>query len=193
MKIQVSGKGIHRREIVGIDKLRALPADWYCFTNLELVDSGSMPRQIDVILVLDDRILLVDLKDWNGKITSDSDRWFLNGKSVDTSPVKKILENTRIIAGLVQRYLRKDPGTRTAPLPLIEGCVVTTGRCDLTGIGSMEKPRVFQIEEFCRMVQDPRLRCRRLAAPNWIDRANPLTGQGEHVPPPVESGQRRLG
>ena len=178
MKIQVSGKGIHRREVVGIDKLRALPADWYCFTNLELVDSGAMPRQIDVIIVLDDRILIVDLKDWNGKIASDSDRWFLNGRSVDTSPVKKILENVRIIAGLLQRYLKKDPQTRTTPLPLIEGCVVTTGRCDLTGLAPMEKPRVFQVDEFCKIVQDPRTRSSRLAAPNWIDKANPLTGHG---------------
>lgn len=178
MKIQVSGKGIHRREVVGIDKLRALPAEWYCFTNLELVDSGAMPRQIDVIIVLDDRILIVDLKDWNGRIASDSDRWFLNGKSVDTSPVKKILENVRIIAGLLQRYLKKDPQTRTTPLPLIEGCVVTTGRCDLTGLAPMEKPRVFQIDEFCKIVQDQRTRSSRLATPNWIDKTNPLTGQG---------------
>ena len=108
MKIQVSGKGIHRREVPGIESLRALPADWYCFTNLELVDSGSMPRQIDVVIVLDDRILIADLKDWNGRITSDADRWFLNGKSIDTSPVKKILENARIIKGLLQRYLKKE-------------------------------------------------------------------------------------
>lgn len=42
----------------------------------------------------------------------------------------------------------------------------------------MEKPRVFQIDEFCRVIQDSRLRCVRLASPPWIDKANPLTGQG---------------
>jgi len=178
MKIQISGKGIHRREVPGIDKLRALPADWYSFTNLELVDSGSMPRQIDVVIVLDDRILIADLKDWNGSIASDTDRWFLNGKHIDTSPVKKILENVRIINGLLQRFLKKQTGFRATGNPLIEGCVITTGRCDITGLAPLEKPRVFQIDEFCSMIQDPRLRNARLAIPPWIDKTNPLTGQG---------------
>jgi hypothetical protein len=45
IKITISGKGIHRREISGIGKLRELPGYWYCFTNLELIEPGSMPRQ----------------------------------------------------------------------------------------------------------------------------------------------------
>ena len=56
MRINISGKGIHRREITGIEKLRELPSEWYCFTNLELIEPGSMPRQIDVVIVLEDRI-----------------------------------------------------------------------------------------------------------------------------------------
>jgi hypothetical protein len=98
MKINISGKGIYRREVPGIEKLRALPAHWYAFTNLELVDAGSIPKQIDVILVFEDRILIVDLKDWAGKITSDGDRWFQNDRAVDTSPVKKILVEGRSVS-----------------------------------------------------------------------------------------------
>ena len=53
MKIGISGKGIHRREIAGIEKLRGLPSHWYAFTNLELIQAGAMPRQIDVVIVVD--------------------------------------------------------------------------------------------------------------------------------------------
>ena len=127
MKIHKSGKGIHRREVPGIEKLRDLPPQWYAFTNLELVDARSMPRQIDVIIVCEDRIIIADLKDWGGKITSDGDRWFQNDRNVDTSPVKKILENTRIMAGLLGRFLAKTVATRGGKfnrweVPLIEGC-----------------------------------------------------------------------
>ena len=75
MKINITGQGVHRREITGVEKLRDLPTEWYAFPNLEIIRSGAMPRQIDIVIVLDDRILLVDLKDWHGKIGSDSERF----------------------------------------------------------------------------------------------------------------------
>ncbi len=180
MKISISGSGIHRREVPGIEKLRNLPPNWYAFTNLELVDAGKMPRQIDVVLVLDDRMLIVDLKDWSGRITSDGDRWFQNDRAVDTSPVKKILENARIMAGLLGRFLTKASTGRGRKfnrweLPLIEGCVVVTGRCDIRGLPDMEKVRVFQIDDFCKFLQDPRERSQRLATPPWIDKVEPYT------------------
>jgi serine/threonine protein kinase len=180
MRIAISGKGIHRREVPGVEKLRTLPAEWYAFTNLELIQPGEMPRQLDVIIVLDDRILIADLKDWRGKITSDGDRWFQNDRYVDTSPVKKILENARMLATLLSGFLRKNSGRagntfNRWELPLIEGCVILTNRCDISGVTDLEKPRVFMIDEFCRFIQKPRERASKLATPKWIDKANPLT------------------
>jgi len=180
MRINISGKGIHRREVSGIEKLRVLPASWYAFTNLELIQPGSMPRQIDIVIVLDDRILIVDLKDWHGRITSDGDHWLQNDRVVDTSPVNKILENARIMAGLLAGYLSKEAARNNIrfnrwELPLIEGCVVLTGRCDISKLPDLEKHRVFLIDEFCRFIQDSGERHRRLAKPNWIDKAEPLT------------------
>ncbi len=66
MKITNCGSGIHRREVVGVDRLKALPANWYAFTNLDLAMSPGKSREIDVIIIADDRIFLVDLKDWGG-------------------------------------------------------------------------------------------------------------------------------
>jgi serine/threonine protein kinase len=160
--------------------LRELPAEWYAFTNLELIQTGSMPRQIDVVLVLDDRIIIADLKDWGGRITSDGDRWFQNDRSVDTSPVKKILENARIMASLLSSFLAKKAASKGVKfdrreIPLIEGCVILTGRCDIRGLPDIEKPRVLPIDEFCRTVQDRRLRNSRFAQPHWIDKTNHYT------------------
>lgn len=180
MHINISGKGVHRREIPGVDKLRSLPSQWYAFTNLELIQTGAMPRQIDLVIVVDDRLIIADLKDWSGKITSDGDRWFQNGRSVDTSPVKKILENARIMATLLSGYLAKSAAAQGVKfnrweVPLVEGCVILTGRCDISQLPDLEKPRVFPIDEFCRIVQDQRKRNHQFAQPKWIDKGDPYT------------------
>ena len=56
MKITNSGRGVHKREIVGIEKLKPLPSNWYAYTNLDLALSPGKSREIDVIMVVDDRI-----------------------------------------------------------------------------------------------------------------------------------------
>ena len=179
MNINIAGRGVHRREITGVEKLRGLPPDWYAFPNLEIIRAGAMPRQIDIVIVLDDRILLVDLKDWRGKISSDSERWFQNDRVVDTSPVKKILENARILKGELENYLAKKngPAFNRREVPLVEGCVVLTNKCDTRDIPDFERQRVFYIDDFCRFIKDPGERMRRLAVPPWTDRAHPLTEQ----------------
>src|SRR5579859_186893 len=197
MRISISGKGIHRREVAGVEKLRGLPKSWYAFTNLELIQPGSMPHQIDVVIVLDDRILIVDLKDWHGRITSDGEHWLQNDRVVDTSPVKKILDNARTMAALLSGYLSKEAARNDRrfnrwELPLIEGCVVLTGRCDTSKLPDSEKSRVFPIEEFCRFIQDSGERNRRLAKPNWIDKADPMLWDFSKADPRYASEEARI-
>lgn len=56
MLIRIAGSGIHKREVFGVEKLKALPLDWYGYTNLELIQPGAMPKQVDVVIVLEDRM-----------------------------------------------------------------------------------------------------------------------------------------
>ena len=95
MKIVNNGRGIHVREVPGLHKLKALPGDWHAFTNLDLSLPSKGIREIDVVLVVEDRIILVDLKDWKGPIVSSGGDW-LNGKRNNgRSPVGKIAEIAR--------------------------------------------------------------------------------------------------
>jgi hypothetical protein len=181
MKLRITGKGIHRREIAGIEKLKAsLPSEWYGFTNLELIRPGATPREIDVVIVLDDRILLVDLKDWHGRITSDGSHWSQNDRLVGTSPVKKIWDNARVLAAELRQYVKRTrpPSLNPDAIPLVDSCVVLTGRCDARALPEQERQRVFDIDDFCRMLPDARDRNRRLAEVRWIDRSNPLVPHG---------------
>ena len=45
MQITNCGRGVHKREVRGVDRLRTLPNDWYSFTNLDLATGiGSLAK-----------------------------------------------------------------------------------------------------------------------------------------------------
>ena len=155
MKITNAGRGVHKREIKGIERFRTdLPADWYAFTNLDLVLGVGRAREIDVVIVSDRRIFLIDLKDWYGKISSVDGRWQLNGIDRDPSPVAKIAGITRDILPLLSTEFKKRPDTKDLPLPRIEGLVVLTGKADRTDIAETEKAKVLTADEFLSIVKD---------------------------------------
>jgi hypothetical protein len=133
MDIKNQGRGVHEREIPGLEKLRALlPREWYGFTNLELATGPGQSREIDLVMVIEDRVLLVDLKDWNGRITAEDGRWFHKGRDMGPSPVEKIRGNARKVAEILKAHLRdrakaspRGPGSccdrRTPLTPIPDG------------------------------------------------------------------------
>jgi serine/threonine protein kinase len=164
LKIYNKGRGVHEREIVGIEKLRdELPADWIAFTNLEL----ALPyggREIDVILIIEDRILLVDLKDWKGKVESSGGSWSNGGRLIEgSSPVEKVLSNARELRIQLDRFLKKNRDKfNISDLPKVDGCVVLTATLDRSGITSTEMDRVFSIDLFIKMLKNLRERINQL-------------------------------
>jgi len=152
MQITNCGRGIHKREIVGVDQLRALPNNWYAFTNLDLATGPGRSREIDVIIIADDRIFLVDLKGWNGRIESSGGNWTQNGDNRGPSPVGKIHQNAKDIAYLLSDDIRRRAKNRNAPCPRIIGFVVVTGKADLTGIAPTEVGSVMRINTFLNAV-----------------------------------------
>lgn len=164
MKIINTGRGVHSREIVGIKKLQEeLPHEWLAFTNLELaLPNGG--REIDVILVSEDRVIAIDLKDWHGKIESSGGAWTQNGKIREGgSPVSKILENSRQLWILLDKFLKQQAiKSGASPLsvdvPKVDGCVILTATADRSGIAPTEITKVFSIDHFIKMIKNPRQR-----------------------------------
>jgi hypothetical protein len=50
------------------------------FTNLEVSIGPAKASEIDVVLVGEDRILTIDLKEWNGQIEGNNGRCLRNGR-----------------------------------------------------------------------------------------------------------------
>lgn len=158
MKILNRGRGIHEREVPGIERLQAeLPETWRGYTNLELaIPSGG--REIDLIMVIEDRIVAVDLKDWKGTIESSGGGWRHNGRQVgDTSPVSKILNNARELYVRLSRFVQAEAQRRRLPKmtsPRVQGFVVLTACQDRSGISPTEVDAVFTIDAFIKVLRN---------------------------------------
>ncbi len=205
MKIINCGRGIHRREAPGVDKLAQLPDAWFAFTNLDLALPGKGMREIDVIMVIDDRMILVDLKDWVGPITSQDGNWFNKKKDCGSSPVKKIADNARDLLQLLKRFLveqsQKEPGLmRPLRAPMLCSAVVLTGTSDRSGIALSERDFVFDIDAFMRVLRSPaeRTACLGesfdkhggLATDEWLRRFRRFFNTSDGI---FKAGSRRYG
>lgn len=156
MLVTSCGRGVHQRELKGVDYLsKSLPDSWYGFSNLDLVLDLGRAREIDLIIVADHRIFLVDLKDWHGEIESRDERWFLNGKDMDASPVKKVTGIARDLGPILAHAMRKNPETKSLIVPRIEGLVVLTAGADFQKVADAERAKVLTDRDFVRKVATP--------------------------------------
>jgi serine/threonine protein kinase len=176
MQVTNCGRGIHAREVKGVERLKTLPKDWYAFTNLELATGIGRSRELDVIMVTDHMIFLVDLKDWSGTIQSDSGNWLHNGRDTGPSPVSKIHGNVKDVLRLLTTQLRSRPDSKSSPIPKIVGVVVITGKANLSGIAPTERSSVLEIDDFLKTLGSEK--ARRAAFGNVAPQivADPLTG-----------------
>ncbi|MCQ4161269.1 AAA domain-containing protein [Roseomonas sp. GC11] len=181
----LNSRGIHAREVTGIDSLRTrLPSEWFGFANLEMLQRADRPRQIDVVLVIDDRILIADLKDWRGAIKSDGQTWYQNGRVMEPSPALKIVDNARIMAGELRAFVRASAsrnavaGDQAAVRePFVQGRVILTNKCHIEEMPEEERQYVVTMDDLCRAltVSDKRERYRLLGEPTRLPRPFPLT------------------
>ena len=72
-----SGSSPHAREVAALDELRkGLPSNWFGYANVFVKDPRSdTGYEVDLILISDDRILMIDVKDWVGKISYNRGQW----------------------------------------------------------------------------------------------------------------------
>lgn len=175
MQVTNGGRGVHTREVRGVERFKSLPKDWYAFTNLELATGIGRSRELDVIIVTDHMIFLVDLKDLSGKIESDSGNWLHDGRDIGASPVAKIHSNVKDVLRLLTTHLRSRPESKKSPIPKIVGLVVITGKANLSQIAGTERSSVFEIEDLLKTLgsEKPRRTAFGHAAPQIV--AEPLT------------------
>jgi hypothetical protein len=140
----LNSQGIHPREIAGITKVaERFPPEWLLYASVEQVGGrDSLPVEIDAFLVTHDRVLIVEMKDWNGTLTSSGDRWFLNGEDRDRSPLLSVANKARKVKTLLNNKLPELAD------PFVDSCVVLTGRAGRERLSEAEREKTFTIDEF---------------------------------------------
>jgi len=84
----LNSEGVFKTESKILKQLKTFPAHWRGYASLELIDKNSGNCEIDLVLVTHDRIIIIELKDWNGDLKQSGDRWYVNGNDRGRSPVK---------------------------------------------------------------------------------------------------------
>jgi len=155
----LNSAGIHAREIPGIDALAAaFPSHWLLYASFQCLPKNAMPIEIDAMVVMEDRVLLLEIKDWNGELTANGDQWLVEGRSRGRSAVDSITMKAKKVSTILSQMI---PGWQTKAL--IDSRVVLTGTSTKANLSSAEQPYVLSLSEACSL-SDHKTRTRLLGS-----------------------------
>lgn len=147
MKIVVRGKGLHGSETKAVARMEAeLRNSWHAYASVLICDSqGGM--EFDLILVTHDRIIIVELKNWRGKLTSFDGNWYIDGKYRSKSPYHtKRDQGYRLV-----NILKTEMGHKLGYYPFVEAHVVLCGEATPEHLPVSDKPFVHTLDEFMKI------------------------------------------
>lgn len=154
----LNSAGIHLREIPGIGALsEAYPADWLLYASLQCYQQHDDPFDVDVMVVMDDRVLLLEIKDWKGAIVSRGDRWLVGDRSL-RSPTSVVADKARKLGTFLRGRIGWFRNFR------VDQRVVLTGTATRPDLNPEERRLVWSIEEAVSIGQ-PAGRARLLGLP----------------------------
>lgn len=145
----LNSAGIMPREIKGIEALsKAFPSSWLLYVSLNCFPRNQSPMEIDAVVVMDDLILLLEIKDWNGKLTNKGDRWFVNGASRKRSAAILVDEKAKKLKSVIQGQ------SSLAGAFYVDSRVVFTGTANAENLPPQEQQRCLTLTEACA-IGDP--------------------------------------
>jgi serine/threonine protein kinase len=153
MKIEyLSSDGIQASEKAALERMRQafnaskFSMKWHGYAAFMMIDTRYRDREIDLILLTHDRLLIVELKKWNGRITTAGDHWFLNGSDMGRSAVKVLADKWKILSSKISDRL-KDPARSV----WIDYRVILCGSADASGIPLDERRFVLSLDYFLKL------------------------------------------
>ena len=145
----LNSAGIMPREIKGVDALsKAFPSNWLLYVSLNCFPRNQSPMEIDAVVVMDDLILLLEIKDWNGKLTYKGDRWFVNGASRKRSAAILVDEKAKKLKSVIQGQ------SSLAGAFYVDSRVVFTGTSNAVHLDPQEQRRCLTLTDACA-IGDP--------------------------------------
>jgi hypothetical protein len=123
----------------------SLPAHWKAYCGFELVLPKRETRECDMLIVADDRIIVTEIKEWNGEfITSDGKSWFtVRNNSISDARQHGIIQVTKTWKILTKRIKEKTNGRHL----YIDKIVVQAGTASLERLPREEQDCVLNLED----------------------------------------------
>lgn len=155
MKIDIiSSDGIHASEKEALERMRQafnasdFSQKWHGYAGFMMMDTTYRDREIDLVLLTHDRLLIVELKKWRGKIEPMQDHWLRDGDDMGRSPVKVLADKWKILSSKIQARLQAP-----AKAVYIDYRVVMCGSADFSAIPQDEKSFVLTLDQFLRIAK----------------------------------------
>jgi hypothetical protein len=155
MKIDIiSSDGIHASEKDALERMRqAFNASefsqaWQGYAGFMMMDTTYRDREIDLVLLTHDRLLLIELKKWRGKIEPMQDHWLRDGDDMGRSPVKVLADKWKILSSKIRARL-----SEPARSVYIDYRVVMCGSADFSAISDDERKYVITLEQFLKIAR----------------------------------------
>lgn len=143
----LNSEGVYKSESKILKQISTFPAHWRGYASLELIDKESGNCEIDLVLVTHDRLIVIELKDWNGELRQNGDRWYVNGNDRGRSPVKITKKKALILKSRIEKKLKH----KFKDSIYVDSRVVLTGSSNKNGLDEYEKGYVLQRDEFLKL------------------------------------------
>lgn len=155
MDIVVRGNALKPSETKALDRMQQhLRSSWFGYASVLMADrEGSM--EFDLIMVTHDRVLVVELKAWNGKLENFDGKWRLTfpdgsvdirGKSAYHRKRDQSLRLIEILKAGIEHNL--------GYVPFVETHVVLCGSATPEFLTDTEKLYVHTLDDFLRIKDD---------------------------------------
>jgi len=166
-------QGPQPAEMIGLDEFRrSLPHAWKGFANFVMRQPTrrGQDRELDVVIIAPDRLILVDLKHVRGRIENRGGFWYRDQDDLGSSPAHKIRDNAKILASLIRSEVRQLP-----VVPPVESVVVLTHPlADPSGLDAVERDRTVKLADFVRIANATQFQAL-FTTHSKVDPALPLT------------------
>ncbi len=123
-----------------------LPGSWKGYSSLEMVGRQSREFEADIVLVTHDRLVIVELKNYTGRLFSKNGQWVQEYPDGHQESRRNGVNQARRAAQILSSKL--DQKLKGKFRPWVDFCVVLCGHAGNSDLPSDERDYVFTLEQF---------------------------------------------
>lgn len=124
---------------------------WKGYAGFRFADSRGKEGEFDLVIVTHKNVIIVELKHWNGVITSHGGKWYQNGDERDRSPISVTQNKVFLLKKKLNAVRQQFP---KGIVPNIKFCVVLSGKCTFDQLPDNEREHVMHLDDFLKLANE---------------------------------------